>query len=356
MDQSRMTPARAATGLSLVDWLSSELGATQTDRELARTITGLADACAQLAAAIRAGAASASHGSVVGSTNADGDSQRALDVIANTLILDALTATPVAFYASEEEKTVITLDAGGSLAVAVDPLDGSSNIDANMSIGTIFSIFTAIPGQPDASFLRCSREQIAAGYVVYGPHTALVLTVGTGTVLFVLRDDNGQFVLARAQLSVPHAATEFAINTSNYRHWYAPVRRYVDDCIAGTSGPREKDFNMRWVASLVADTHRILSRGGVFLYPADQRQGYQYGRLRLIYEAAPIAFLIEQAGGLATDGSAPVLDTVASSLHQRTPLIFGSAQEVERIAIDHGDPDFVRATSPLFRTRGLFST
>jgi len=356
MDQPRMTPARGTTGRSLVDWLASELGATETDRALACTITGLADACAQLAAIIRVGAASASHGSVVGRTNADGDNQRTLDVIANKLILEALSATPVAFYASEEEDTVMTLDAHGCLAVAVDPLDGSSNIDANISIGTIFSVFPAIPGQPDASFLRCSREQIAAGYVVYGPHTALVLTVGTGTFLFVFSDDKGQFVLARDQLSVPQATTEFAINASNYRHWYTPVRRFFDDCIAGTNGPHEKDFNMRWVASLVADTHRILSRGGVFLYPADQRQGYQYGRLRLIYEAAPIAFLIEQAGGLATDGTAPVLGTVASSLHQRTPLIFGSAQEVERIATDHGDPDFVRATSPLFRTRGLFST
>ncbi len=190
--------------------------------------------------------------------------------------------------------------------------------------------------------------------MVYGPHTALVLSLGDGVDLFVLDRKTREFRLARRALTIPPDAREFAINASNYRHWSSPVRTFIDDCLEGAEGPSGKNFNMRWVASLVAETHRIFSRGGVFLYPEDDRPGYEKGRLRLIYEAAPIAFLAEQAGGQATDGVAPILDRVPTDLHERTPLVFGASRKVARIAAYHVDPSFIRERSPLFGDRGLF--
>lgn len=290
------------------------------------------------------------HGGTVGE-NSDGDAQKKLDLIADECFAAALTDSPVRWYASEEREHVAELNPGAPLALAIDPLDGSSNIDVNVSIGTIFSIMPA-DAEPLASFLRPGTDQLAAGYVIYGPHTALVLTMGDGVRLYVLDPDTRRFEPAGGRLQIPATSSEFAINVSNYRHWETPVRAYIDDCLAGETGPRDKNFNMRWVASLVAETHRIISRGGIFLYPADARPNYRRGRLRHVYECAPIAMLVEQAGGAATDGCDRILDHVPQSLHERTPFVFGTAEKVHRLAAYHDLPhDEVAA---LFGQRGLF--
>jgi len=329
-------------------------------RAVAATVAALAGAAVQISRLIAAGPYGGAHGEAGGGANADGDVQVALDLRANEFVLAALRQAPVAYFASEEEDAILTLAAGQAaadqVAVAVDPLDGSSNVDVNVSIGTIFSIFAAAPEGATASFFRPGREQLAAGYVIYGPHTDLVLTLGDGVDLFVLDRASGDFHLARSAVVIPPQTREFAINASNYRHWFAPIRTFIDDCLEGTEGPRGKNFNMRWVASLVAETHRIFSRSGVFLYPCDRRPGYEKGRLRLLYEAFPIALLAEQAGGAATDGIEPILDKVPGELHQRTPLVFGSVEKVRRITRYHVDPALARDLPPLFRERGLFSS
>ncbi|MEO1328873.1 MAG: class 1 fructose-bisphosphatase [Pseudomonadota bacterium] len=321
---------------------------------LAKTILALAAAAVEIERLVGLGPLAGALGADTGDANTDGDAQKALDVMANDAVAQALRNAPVAYYASEEEDAILTLAEGAPFGVAVDPLDGSSNIDVNVSIGTIFSIFPRSADGATATFFRPGAEQVAAGYVIYGPHTAMVLSSGAGVDLYVLDRAKGAFMLAKAGLTIARDTKEYAINASNYRHWSPAVRTFIDDCLEGAEGPRGKNFNMRWVASLVAETHRIFSRGGVFLYPEDQRQGYEKGRLRLIYEAAPIAFLTEQAGGQATDGVIRILDRIPSELHQRTPLVFGAAQKVERIAAYHVDPAFVRDVSPLFGVRGLF--
>ncbi|MDT8855564.1 class 1 fructose-bisphosphatase [Paracoccaceae bacterium Fryx2] len=283
--------------------------------------------------------------------NSDGDGQKALDVIADDAYRLALADTGVRYYASEEQETVVELNPAGTLALAIDPLDGSSNINANVSIGTIFAIYPVADG-PESSFLRPGTELLAGGYVIYGPQVALVVTFGAGVLKYVLDPREQEWVLVERDIRVPDESTEFAINASNYRHWPSPIRAYVDDCVAGAEGPRGRNFNMRWVASLVAETHRILTRGGVFLYPRDNRKGYEHGRLRLVYECAPIAFVITQGGGGATDGTDPILKAVPEKLHGRTPFIFGSASKVARIAAYHDLPD--HETSALFGKRGLF--
>lgn len=270
-------------------------------------------------------------------TNAGGDGQKALDVMADAAYLRALHGSAVAYYASEEEDEILTLGPG-TLALAVDPLDGSSNIDVNVSIGTIFSIFPAA-GNAEASFLRKGSEQIAAGYMIFGPQCALVASFGRGVHLWILDPDTGRFQRLPDIAGVPRDTVEFAINASNRRHWPAPIRAYIDDLMAGADGPRGRNFNMRWIASLVAETHRILRRGGVFLYPGDSRAGYERGRLRHVYECAPIAFVVEQAGGEATDGYHPILDAVPTSIHARTPFVFGSAPKVRRIARYYDDAE-----------------
>lgn len=320
----------------------------------ARTVLALAEAAANISALIALGPLAGSLGAITGDTNADGDEQKELDVQANDIILAALSGTSARYFASEEEDTILTLNADGDLALAVDPLDGSSNIDANVSIGTIFSVLPASGEGASASFFRPGRDQLAAGYVIYGPHCALVLTLGSGVDLFVLDPTSRRFIKARTGLIIPANTREYAINASNYRYWDDAVRLFIDDCIAGMEGPRERDFNMRWVASLVAETHRIFSRGGVFLYPADRRPDYQSGRLRLLYEAAPIAFLAKQAGGAATDGVMPILDKAPTGMHERTPLIFGSSEKVSRITSYHLQPPFEQSAPPLFDQRGLF--
>lgn len=284
-------------------------------------------------------------------TNSDGDGQKALDLIADEMFFDTLRDSAVRHYASEEREEIAEANPEGNLALAIDPLDGSSNIAVNVSIGTIFSVFEAAEG-PSESFLRPAREQVAAGYIIYGPQCAFVLSWGTGVKVYVLEPTTHGFRLIREDVRIAPVSSEYAINTSNYRHWPAPVRAYIDDCVAGAEGPRGRNFNMRWIASLVAETHRILMRGGIFLYPADIRPGYARGRLRHVYECAPIAFLVEQAGGGATDGSEPILSLTPDTLHSRTPFVFGSADKVARVASYFDMPP--EETSALFGKRGLF--
>ncbi len=307
----------------------------------------LAGAGAELCWIIRRGG---DLGAAVG-TNAGGDGQKALDLIADDLFRHALADAGVRWFASEEQDDAILLNPQGTLAVAVDPLDGSSNIDTNVSIGTIFSIFPA-EATAEASFLRPARQQIGGGYIIYGPRCAMMVTFGDGVQHYALDPDSGGFRLVNGRLALPDCSFEFAINASNYRHWSRPIRAYIDDCLAGIDGPRETNFNMRWIASLVAETHRILTRGGIFLYPADDRKGYERGRLRILYECAPIAFLIEQAGGQATDASEAILDQRVGDLHQRTPFVFGSAEKVARVAAYIDLPE--TEISALFGNRGLF--
>jgi fructose-1,6-bisphosphatase I len=347
-------PAIHVGGESLNAYLETWTAGHPDRIALAQCLESIAQAGAAIGDVVQRGPLQGKMGAEIGNANADGDQQRALDVIADQEIVAALKKADVAYYASEEEEAILTLKADGAFAVAVDPLDGSSNIDADISVGTIFSIFAASPQGATASFFRPGHEQLGGGYVVYGPHIALVFTLGDGVAHFVLDPATKTFRLIADRLKIAQSTREYAINASNYRHWIPPIRVFIDDCVAGAGGPHGKDFNMRWVASLVAETHRIFVRGGVFLYPADERKGYENGRLRLLYEANPIAFLVEQAGGGATDGSARILDKVAGQLHQRTPLVFGSAEKIDRIASYYTDDNFVRSTSPLFGERGLF--
>jgi fructose-1,6-bisphosphatase I/sedoheptulose-1,7-bisphosphatase len=240
-----------------------------------------------------------------------------------------------------------------------DPLDGSSNIDVNLSVGSIFSILRAPnPGNNAVAqdFLQPGSKQVCAGYAIYGPSTMIVLTVGRGVHGFTLEPQLGEFILTHPGIRFPAAAREFAINASNSRFWEPAVTRYVDECLAGSTGPRGKDFNMRWVASLVAETHRILTRGGVFLYPRDTKDPAKQGRLRLLYEANPVAFIVEQAGGFASTGRQRVLDVTPDELHQRVAFIFGAREEVERIEQYYRDYNVAEYDTPLFSTRGLFRT
>ena len=321
---------------------------TQIPDRFQAVMQALARGAVTLSGVIRSG--SSDLGRQVG-TNADGDGQKALDLQADALFLDALQSAGLRWYASEERADPVALQPKGGLALAIDPLDGSSNIDTNVSIGTIFAIYPA-EATAEASFLRPARDLLAAGYVIYGPRCCLVVSFGAGTQLYTLNPDTGCFDLTEGRVTLPAASAEFAINASNYRHWPRPVRAYIDDCLAGAEGPRAKNFNMCWIASLVAEAHRILMRGGIFLYPADGRPGYERGRLRMLYECAPIAFVIEQAGGRATDGALPILDARIASLHGRTPLIFGSADKVDRVAGYHDLPE--AEVSALFGHRGLF--
>ncbi len=320
-------------------------------KDLCAVIIALATVGKDLAALISRGALGGELGGAVGQ-NKDGDQQKALDVMADDVFAAALAKTQVKYYASEEQDEVVTLNTNGHLALAIDPLDGSSNIDVNVSIGTIFSILPAAAGANE-SFLRPGREQIAAGYIIFGPQTGLMLTLGDGTAMFILDRETGDYALIDPRVKIVDDATEYAINASNYRHWSKPVRAYIDDMIDGADGIHGKNFNMRWVASLIAETHRIISRGGIFLYPGDKRNGYKMGRLRMVYEGAPVAMLVEQAGGLATDGKDRILDQTPAELHARTPLVFGSRDKVSRVIAYHDLPD--NEISPLFGKRGLFN-
>jgi fructose-1,6-bisphosphatase I len=247
---------------------------------------------------------------------------------------------------------VVALRRDGCLAVAIDPLDGSGGIDANASLGSIFSILPA--DEATDPFSQAGFDQLAAGLFLYGPQTALVLTVGQGTDAYVLDRRSNEFVLTHPRLNVPRTRHEFAVNASNYRHWEQPVRAYVDDCLSGRTGPLHADFNMRWMGCLAAEAYRILLRGGLYLYPCDARSGYEAGRLRLLYEANPIALLLEQAGGAATDGQFRILEMAPRTLHQRTGLVFGSRDMVDLVGAYHAGAMSAGARSPLFGRRGLF--
>ena len=305
--------------------LSELLTNMPADRQpVAAAVAALATVAADLSATIRQADATAQLGAVRGSANADGDDQKTLDVLADEMIASALAnCAGVAAYLSEERDSAMGLDDGGDVIVASDPLDGSSNIDTNVSIGTIFSILPAAGGH-----LQPGRNQLASGIFVYGPQTTLLVTFGDGVFAFQLAEDR-EFNDMGWQVQIPPKTSEFAINASNSRHWRAPVSRYIADCLAGVDGPRQRNFNMRWVGSLVADGWRIFRRGGIFLYPADARKGYETGRLRLVYEANPMAMLVSQAGGRASDGQQEILAITPTSLHQRVPLVFGSANEVD---------------------------
>jgi fructose-1,6-bisphosphatase I len=325
-------------------------------RAVASTLTAVAGACREIAALV----ASGSRGGDLAARKREGiggDFQTELDLRAQYLLVTALAQAPVAAVASEEMEAPLPLSPGTPINVALDPLDGSSNIEINAAIGTIFSLLPApagSSGSDPAAFLRAGREQLAAGYAIYGPQTALALTIGAGTDIFILDPASGHFILNRAKVRVPPQAHEFAINASNYRQWDIPVQTWFNDCLAGSDGPRADNFNMRWTASMVAEAHRILVRGGVCLYPSDARQGYRNGRLRLIHEANPIAFLMEQAEGQGSTGRERVLDRVPRLVHERVPLVFGARQEVDRIERYHLGGSPKAETSPLFGQRGLF--
>ena len=284
-------------------------------------------------------------GDILGATeseNVQGEVQKKLDIIANEVLIEANEwGGHLAAMASEEMDSIHVIPnryPQGEYLLLFDPLDGSSNIDVNVSIGTIFSVLkkpTNSPAVTEADFLQAGNQQVAAGYCVYGPQTTLVLTVGNGVAMFTLDREQGSFVLTHENVKVPEDTQEFAINMSNMRHWDTPVKRYVDECLAGTEGPREKNFNMRWIASMVADVHRILTRGGVFMYPWDKREPNKPGKLRLMYEANPMSWLIEQAGGAATNGKQRILDIKPDALHQRVSVILGSKNEVDRVTEYH---------------------
>jgi fructose-1,6-bisphosphatase I len=274
--------------------------------------------------------------------NVQGEMQKKLDIIANEVLIEANEwGGHLAAMASEEMEGIYVVPnryPQGEYLLLFDPLDGSSNIDVNVSIGTIFSVLKKPEGSrgvTEEDFYQQGCKQVAAGYCVFGPQTTLVLTVGDGVAMFTLDREEGAFVLTKEHVKVPADTQEFAINMSNMRHWDAPVKRYIDECLAGSEGPRGKDFNMRWVASMVADVHRILTRGGVFLYPWDKREPEKPGKLRLMYEANPMSWLIEQAGGAATNGHQRILDIQPTKLHERVSVFLGSKNEVERITGYH---------------------
>jgi fructose-1,6-bisphosphatase I len=341
--------------VNLEEYLKSWAQGDSTREAISATIRALTEACRDIAEVVATGPLEGKL-SALQAAGSGGDFQTALDVLANTRLVDALRSAPVAAVASEELDVPVALAPGAPIIVALDPLDGSSNIDTNVSIGTIFSLLATPPGggADPAAFLRYGHQQVAAGYVLYGPHTSLVLTVGVGTDIFTLDRASGAFVLTKPKVQTPPVSNEFAINASNYRHWAPPVRQWFDDCVAGTEGPRGRNFNMRWIASMVAEAHRILVRGGVYAYPGDAREGYRSGRLRLVYEANPIALLMEQAGGAASTGRERILDRLPRILHERVPFIFGSREEVAQLDRHQVDPYPTGERSPLFGWRGLF--
>ena len=309
--------------------------------ELRLLLEVVARACKNISQAVNKG----SLGGVLGAAqteNVQGEIQKKLDIIANEVLIEANEwGGHLAAMASEEMEGIYVVPnryPQGEYLLLFDPLDGSSNIDINVSIGTIFSVLKKPEGDLGvemSDFLQPGSKQVAAGYCIYGPQTTLVLTVGDGVVMFTLDREQGSFVLTEENMQIPPDTQEFAINMSNMRHWDAPVKRYIDECLQGKDGPRGKDFNMRWIASMVADVHRILTRGGVFLYPWDKREPHKPGKLRLMYEANPMGWLVEQAGGAASNGRQRILDLVPGQLHERVSVVLGSKHEVERVTAYH---------------------
>lgn len=343
---------------TLKHFLAEYAGIDQQRRDVAKTLECITEACIALSELIALGPLAGSLGSAQGQ-NTDGDTQFALDLRAHELIMEELADAPVAYVASEEAELPVPVKKGAPLYVAVDPLDGSSNIDTNVSVGTIFSVMPMRCDKGDSEsdcFLQRGDRQLAAGYVMYGPRTALLLTIGDGSHRFTLNPDTGEFCLTEPNVRIPEETCEFAINTSNFRRWDGHIKAYIDDCFRGAEGPHGKNYNTRWIASLVAECHRIMVRGGIFLYPGDRRPDYASGRLRLAYECNPIAFLVEQAGGAASTGDQRILEIEPSDIHQRAPLIFGSRQEVELVNHYYREVNPFQERSQLFGERGLFRT
>ena len=331
----------------------------QATGELNSLVLAASVACKAIATRVSQGALAGMLGAA-GEVNVQGEAQQRMDVVANAAFLDCVEGGGHAAAVASEEmpRPVSSGLAAGRYLLAFDPLDGSSNIDVNVAVGSIFSVLRVPAGvEPgdERAFLQAGAAQVAAGYAIYGPSTMLVLSVGAGVHAFTLDRAIGEFMLTHRAMRVPERTSEFAINASNSRFWEPPVRRYVTECLAGSGGVRGRDFNMRWIASLVAEAHRILVRGGVFLYPRDRKDPAKPGRLRLLYEANPIGVLVEQAGGRASTGNRPILEVAPASLHQRVPFVFGSREEVERIELYHAD-DAGRSDLdlPLFNPRGLF--
>jgi fructose-1,6-bisphosphatase I len=340
---------------TLHDHLAEWTGDDTQRRAIAETVTNIARACVEVARLIALGPlagdiASKRAGHLDGDT-LDGDTQKELDFLGNKIVAAALKASPVAWMGSEENEKAVALNSGAPFAINIAPLDGSSNLDTNVPIGTIFSV---LPSKPASPLLQPGRNQLAAGYVIYGPQTGLALTVGEGTHIFWMDPRNGEFALVKANVQIPSATREYGVNSSNFRHWDDSIKAYVLDCTLGKDSPRQDDFNTRWIGSLVADAFRILVRGGIYIYPADGREGCTSGSMRLLYEANPIAMIMEQAGGACTTGTQRLMDIEPLSLHQCVPLIFGSKTEVEEVAHYYRNPHTHGDHSPLFSQRGLF--
>ena len=332
--------------ISLTQFLIEEQRARQLlPSDLRLLIEVVSRACKRISIAVGKGALGGVLGDA-GTGNVQGEAQKKLDVLSNEILLQANAwGGHLAACASEEmddPHPIPDVYPKGNYLLLFDPLDGSSNIDVNISVGTIFSVLHCPDGvtTPAAEhFLQPGTAQVAAGYAVYGPSTVLVLTLGHGTHVFTLDRELGSFILTARDTRIPEDTKEFAVNMSNQRHWDAPVQRYIDELLAGKNGPRGKDYNMRWVASMVADVHRILTRGGVFLYPWDRKDPDKPGKLRLMYEANPMAFIVEQAGGAATTGRERILDIAPSALHQRVPVFLGSKNEVDIATRYHHEAD-----------------
>ena len=313
--------------LTLAEFLQQHLSEHHLPAELGSVLSTIAQACQTISVQVRQGALAGVLGEA-GSSNVQDEVQKKLDVIANQILIDALRANPAVAGLASEEQFVPAGDQGRYL-VLLDPLDGSSNIDINISVGTIFSILEKPAGPLSAqSFLQNGRAQVASGYALYGPQTQLVLCLRHGVAVFTL-DAGGQFVQTQLNPQIPQATREFAINMSNQRHWQPPMQQYIAELLAGETGPRGKNYNMRWVASMVAEIHRILMRGGIFMYPKDARDPAKPGKLRLMYEANPLSLIIEQAGGASTNARESMLDIQPEDLHQRVAVIMGSREEVD---------------------------
>ncbi len=330
-------------GVSLIQFLiRQQRKSPEASGEFTLLLNEIASACKAIAHEVNRGGLAGNLG-IAGSENVQGEAQKKLDVITNDIFIKALDWTGhLAAMASEENEDVIPISPQhprGKYLICYDPLDGSSNIDLNLSVGTIFSILRAPEGveQPIAAdFMQPGTEQVCAGFCIYGPTTVMVLTCGDGVNGFTLDGDIGEFILTHPEIRIPEDTQEFAINMSNRRFWEEPVRRYVEECVQGKEGPRGKDFNMRWIASMVAEVYRILTRGGIFMYPYDTKNPSMEGRLRLMYEANPMGFIVEQAGGACSTGRQRILSIQPKDIHQRVPVILGSKNEVERVVAYHG--------------------
>ncbi len=305
-------------------------------------LNDIALSCKQIARTVNRGAMAGILGSAE-TENIQGETQKELDIITNDIMVDALNWTGrLSGMASEEVDDPIAIPAEypkGKYLALFDPLDGSSNIDINLTVGTIFSILEGRDGQ-DATledYLQKGTEQVCAGFVLYGPSTMMILTTGQGVNGFTLDEDIGEFVLTHQDMTIPEDTAEFSINMSNQRFWQEPVQRYIDECLQGVDGTRDKNFNMRWVASMVAEVYRVLTRGGIFMYPFDTRDPSRPGKLRLMYEANPMAFIVEQAGGVCSTGVERMMEVTPTDIHQRVPVILGSKNEVDRVVSYHQD-------------------